>query len=108
MLAYKYPGFCFGMGRAETWPADRLGGVTPASPYSISTEFNLAKYSTATHFQLVVTAPSGVQTTSSSCTVSPCVSSIDGRQGISLVVGQWLNAGNAVVGQTLPFKIAPL
>lgn len=93
---YKWPGFCFGMGMSHQWPAARVGGVQPAQNEQASVEFDLAAVPSAEKVQVIVTKPSGAETTYS-CTSSPCRVMVDKRQGTHLVQTNYLSASGAVL-----------
>lgn len=99
LAAPKWTGFFFGVGMSHQWPAVRLGGVAPAVNRGIAVAFKLASVASAVTFQIVMTAPSGSQTTIA-CPSSPCVVTADARQGAHLMQLQYLNASSKVVAQS--------
>jgi hypothetical protein len=92
----KWPGFYFGMGMTHQWPAVRLGGVAPEQSRALPVAFNLASVATATQVTIRVTAPSGAKS-QITCSTSPCMVKIDGRQGQHLVRLEYKNKSGLVL-----------
>jgi hypothetical protein len=97
--AGKWTGFFAGAGMSHRWPADRLGGVLAAVQRRVEISFTAGAIANATAEQIVVTAPSGTQTTFP-CSGSPCAVTVDDRQGTHLYQIQYLSAGGRVLSQT--------
>jgi hypothetical protein len=97
--AGKWYGFFTGVGMSHRWAAARIGGVQPAIPRRILIAFVSGAITSAASAQIVVTAPSGVQTTFA-CSGSPCEVTVDDRQGTHLYQIQYLSEGGRVLSQT--------
>ena len=97
----KWTGFFAGAGMSHRWPADRFGGVQPPVRRPISIAFFSGAITGATAAQIVVTAPSGGQTTYA-CPSSPCQVTVDDRQGTHLYQILYMSASGHVLSQTDP------
>ncbi|MGA2271977.1 MAG: hypothetical protein ABSH00_00380 [Bryobacteraceae bacterium] len=97
--AGKWYGFFFGIGASWRWPAQRLGGVQAARPRAVFVGFDLGNVPSAASVQIVVTAPSGAQT-SYACSVSPCRVTVDDRQGSHLYRMSYLSQSGHVLAQS--------
>ncbi len=97
--AGKWYGFFFGIGASWRWPAQRLGGVQAAQPRAVFVGFDLGSVPSATSVQILVTAPSGAQT-SYACSVSPCKVLVDDRQGSHLYRMDYLSERGHVLAQS--------
>ncbi len=97
--AGKWYGFFFGVGASWRWPAQRLGGVEPAQARAVFVGFDLGYVPSAASVQIVVTAPSGAQT-SYACSVSPCQVTVDDRQGSHLYRMSYLSQSGRVLAQS--------
>jgi hypothetical protein len=101
----KWPGFCFGIGQSSQYPAGRLGGQLAAINRSDGVGFYLPGVPNATSVSMIVTAPTGIPTTTN-CSSSPCVLPADARQGDHTLVIQYKSAGGAVLAQSDPQVLA--
>jgi hypothetical protein len=99
MGAGKWYGFFFGIGASWRWPAQRLGGVQAARPRAIFVGFDLGSVASAASVQIVVTAPSGAQS-SYTCSVSPCEVTVDDRQGSHLYRMNYVSQSGDVLAQS--------
>jgi len=97
--AGKWYGFFFGIGASWRWPAQRLGGVQAAQPRAVFVGFDLGSVPSAASVQIVVTAPSGAQT-SYACSVSPCKVLVDDRQGSHLYRMNYVSECGHVLAQS--------
>jgi hypothetical protein len=107
--AYKWPGFYFGMGMSHQWPAVRQGGVQPALNRTLKIGVCLGScpgsVPGATSLSVVLTAPSGVVSTTA-CSSSPCSVVADARQGSYLLVVKYLSPGAKVLAKSDPQSLA--
>ena len=99
--AGKWYGFFFGMGASWRWPAARLGGVEPPRPRAVFVGFDLGSVESAASVKVVVTAPSGAQT-SYICSTSPCQVTVDERQGSHVYQMIYLSGSGQVLAQSRP------
>jgi len=99
--AGKWYGFFFGMGASWRWPAVRLGGVQRALPRAIFVEFDLGSVESAASVRVVVTAPSGAQT-SYACSTSPCQVTVDDRQGSHVYQMTYLSSCGQELARSRP------
>jgi hypothetical protein len=99
--AGKWYGFFFGIGASWRWPAARLGGVQPAQPRAVFVGFDLSSVASAASVEVVVTAPSGAQT-SYACSASPCQVTVDDRQGSHVYQMNYLSENGRVLAQSRP------
>jgi hypothetical protein len=97
--AGKWYGFFFGIGASWRWPAQRLGGVQAARPRAVFVGFDLGSVASAGSVQIVVTAPSGAQT-SYTCSVSPCQVTVDDRQGSHLYRMNYVSQSGDVLARS--------
>lgn len=97
--AGKWYGFFFGMGASWRWPAQRLGGVQAAQPRAVFVGFDVGSVPSAASVQIVVTAPSGAQT-SYACSDSPCQVTVDDRQGSHLYRMSYLSRSGEVLARS--------
>ncbi len=97
--SYKWPGFFFGVGMAHQWPAARLGGVAQPEPRTVAVSASTPSGLSA---QVVVTAPSGAQSTFPCASPSSCSITVDDRQGTHWYRIQYLSPDGSVVSQTDP------
>jgi hypothetical protein len=97
--AGKWYGFFFGIGASWRWPAQRLGGVQPEQSRAVFVGFDVGSVPSAASVQIVVTAPSGAQT-SYACSASPCRVMVDDRQGSHLYRMSYLSADGQVLAQS--------
>jgi hypothetical protein len=108
LSAYKWPGFYFGMGLSHQWPAVRLGGVLPAVNRTLNIGVCLGAcpgaIPQATNFDIVLTAPNSVVTTTN-CTTSPCSVTADARQGDYQMVVKYKSTDGKVLAQGDPQTI---
>ncbi len=103
--SYKWPGFFFGMGMAHQWPAVRLGGVQAPVITSRSVSFDLLSVPGATQVRVTVTAPSSA-TSAFTCTASPCVVTVDDRQGDHWAQVQYRDGSGGVLRTDSPIFLA--
>jgi hypothetical protein len=97
--AGKWYGFFFGIGASWRWPAQRLGGVQAAQPRAIFVGFDLGSVPSAASVQIMLTAPSGAQT-SYACSASPCRVMVDDRQGSHLYRISYMSQSGHVLAQS--------
>jgi hypothetical protein len=97
--AGKWYGFFFGIGASWRWPAQRYGGVEAARPRAVFVGFDLGSVAAAAGVKIVVTAPSGAQT-SYTCSVSPCQVTVDDRQGSHVYRMSYLSQSGRVLAQS--------
>ena len=97
--AGKWYGFFFGIGASWRWPAQRLGGVQAARPRAVFVGFDLGSVASAASVQIVVTAPSGAES-SYACSVSPCEVTVDDRQGSHLYRMDYVSQSGEVLAQS--------
>jgi len=97
--AGKWYGFFFGIGASWRWPAQRLGGVQAAQSRAVFVGFDLGSVPSAAGVRIVVTAPSGAQT-SYACSESPCRVTVDDRQGSHLYRMSYLSRSGRVLAQS--------
>jgi hypothetical protein len=97
--SYKWPGFFFGVGMAHQWPAARLGGVAQPEYRTVSVSPDTPSGLSA---QIVVTAPSGAQSTFPCASASSCSITVDDRQGTHWYQIQYLSPSGSVVSQKDP------
>ena len=95
----KWTGFFAGAGMSHRWPAERLGGVQPPTYRNAQIGFDGGAVSGAAAARILVTAPSGAQTTFA-CSASPCTVMVDDRQGTHLYQVQYLGGDGSVLSQT--------
>jgi len=98
--AGKWYGFFFGIGASWRWPAQRLGGVEMARQRSVLLAFDLGSVPSAASVEIVVTAPSGAETTYA-CSVSPCEVTVDDRQGSHLYRTNYLSQSGQVLTRSM-------
>lgn len=101
--AYKWPGFFFGVGMAHQWPAARVGGVAPPKNRTVYVSFNPGAAASA---RVVLTAPSGANTSWQCGSTSPCAVTVDDRQGSYWFRIQYLSESGRVVAQSDPDLLA--
>jgi len=99
--AGKWYGFFFGIGASWRWPAQRLGGVQSPQPRAVFVGFDLGSVPSAASVEVVVTAPSGAQT-SYACPASPCQVTVDDRQGSHLYRMKYVSPSGQMVAQSEP------
>jgi len=98
--AGKWYGFFFGMGASWRWPAQRLGGAESARLRDVLLAFDLGSVPSAASAEIVVTAPSGAETTYA-CSSSPCKVTVDDRQGSHLYHTNYLSQSGHVLSQSM-------
>lgn len=76
--------------------ADRLATSIDPVPFTLSVGFKLASVPNATQVDLLLTLPSGAQTTTN-CSSSPCVVTADALQSSAMVKLTYKSAGAAVL-----------
>jgi hypothetical protein len=98
----KWFGFFTGIGMSHRWPAVRLGGVAPPINRTVYlNNLRLTDVPNAASIKILVTAPSGAQT-SFTCSSQPCAVTVDDRQGEHQFRIQYLSIGGTVLSQSQP------
>lgn len=95
----KFFGQTYGIGGGQTWPAQRVGGLTPRIDRLSLVPFSLDDIPGATQFRLIVYFPSG-GVERKVCAESPCSINLDARQGDHWILKQYLNAQGDVVAES--------
>jgi hypothetical protein len=98
--AGKWYGFFFGIGASWRWPAQRLGGVESAQRRAVLLAYDPGSVPSADRAEIVVTAPSGAETTYV-CTSSPCEVTVDDRQGSHLYHTNYLSQSGQVLERSM-------
>jgi hypothetical protein len=98
--AGKWYGFFFGIGASWRWPAQRLGGVEVARRRAVLLAYDLGSVPSADRAEIVLTAPSGAETTYA-CASSPCEVTVDDRQGIHLYHTNYLSQTGQVLERSM-------
>ena len=101
LASYKWPGFFFGMGMAHRWPAVRLGGADPPSPRQLTISLDMHSVPNSVQWRLNITMPTG-EKLEQICSASPCVVSVDARQGSPLIQWHYLDGNGKVIGKASP------
>jgi hypothetical protein len=96
---HKYFGMLFGIGAGSDWPAYRSGEARPRIGRPIRVAFNMASVPGAAAVRVKTTAPNGEQI-ETSCASSPCMVTIDDRQGDHIFRLDYLSASGAVLAST--------
>ena len=97
----KWFGFFAGIGMSHRWPAVRQGSVQPRRPRAVVLSARLADIPAAASVSVLVTAPSGAQTTVP-CVGATCTVTVDDRQGTHWYQIQYLSSTGRVLSRSQP------
>lgn len=97
--AHKYFGMGFGIGAGSAWPGYRVGGAHAGFFVNASISVNIASVPRAVKFNVAVTYTDGESTTIS-CSTSPCSVSIDAALGSPVVRIDFLSASNTILASS--------
>jgi len=100
----KWAGFFFGMGMAHQWPAVRVGGADPVVLQTASINTNFNGIAGAASVRVTVRSPSGAAA-EYDCTSSPCIISVDRRQGAHTYTLEYRSGSGGVLARSAPHLI---
>jgi hypothetical protein len=102
----KYLGFAFGFGGSLSWPAARIIDPKAKMSQNVPVGFTMVGVPGAEKVRITVTEPTGTTRNPIVCTDSPCVVSVDPRQGDHLMKIEYLSGSGKVLSRSDSTRIA--